>query len=156
MLSSWDIQVSNGKEYALCDVIEAIEHAFGASPQIICKKGSIQELRLCFDKDLKVSSPFALDHLIFLQFITVKYYGREYHQVLLFICLLKVKFAKQNLFIIEALLEYLELKNMVICNNVLYLVELPFLQVWTCNCFLLACHKYVLQKFRLWIFFWTS
>ncbi|TVU36184.1 hypothetical protein EJB05_18105 [Eragrostis curvula] len=53
MLSSGGIQISNGKEYALSDVIDAIKHAFGGSPQIICKKGSIEELRLCFDKDLK-------------------------------------------------------------------------------------------------------
>jgi ribonuclease T2 len=54
MLLGGGIQISNGKEYALCDVIDAIKHAFGGSPQIICKKGSIEELRLCFDKDLKV------------------------------------------------------------------------------------------------------
>ncbi|XP_062228429.1 ribonuclease 2-like [Phragmites australis] len=53
MLSSGGIQISDFKEYALSDVIEAIKHAFGASPQIVCKYGSIEELRLCFDKDLK-------------------------------------------------------------------------------------------------------
>ncbi|GJM92199.1 hypothetical protein PR202_ga08639 [Eleusine coracana subsp. coracana] len=53
MLSSGGIQISNGKEYALSDVIDAIKYAFGGSPQIECKKGSIEELRLCFDKDLK-------------------------------------------------------------------------------------------------------
>ncbi|KAF8664868.1 hypothetical protein HU200_054181 [Digitaria exilis] len=53
MLSSGGIQISNGKEYALSDVIDTIKHAFGGSPQIVCKKGSIQELRLCFDKELK-------------------------------------------------------------------------------------------------------
>uniref|UniRef100_A0A0D9V902 Uncharacterized protein n=1 Tax=Leersia perrieri TaxID=77586 RepID=A0A0D9V902_9ORYZ len=53
MLASGGIQVSNGKEYALTDVIDAIKCAFGASPQIVCKKGSVEELRLCFDKDLK-------------------------------------------------------------------------------------------------------
>jgi ribonuclease T2 len=58
MLSSGWIQVSNGKEYALSDVIDTIKHAFGGSPQIVCKRGSIEELRLCFDKELKVSFPF--------------------------------------------------------------------------------------------------
>lgn len=58
MLSSGGIQVSNGKEYALSDVIDTIKHAFGGSPQIVCKRGSIEELRLCFDKELKVSFPF--------------------------------------------------------------------------------------------------
>ncbi|CAO2172388.1 unnamed protein product [Urochloa humidicola] len=53
MLSSGGIQVSNGKEYALSDVINTIKHAFGGSPQIVCKKGSVEELRLCFDKELK-------------------------------------------------------------------------------------------------------
>lgn len=53
MLATGDILVSNGKEYALSDVIDTIKHAFGGSPQIICKKGSVQELRLCFTKDLK-------------------------------------------------------------------------------------------------------
>jgi ribonuclease T2 len=59
MLSSGGIQVSNGKEYALSDVIDTIKHAFGGSPQIVCKSGSVQELRLCFDKELKVSFPFS-------------------------------------------------------------------------------------------------
>lgn len=53
MLASGGIYVSNGKQYALTDVIDAIKCAFGASPQIVCKKGSVEELRLCFDKDLK-------------------------------------------------------------------------------------------------------
>ncbi|KAL6614008.1 hypothetical protein ACP70R_036278 [Stipagrostis hirtigluma subsp. patula] len=53
MLASGGIQISNGKEYALSDVIDAIKNAFGGLPQIVCKKGSIEELRLCFDKDLK-------------------------------------------------------------------------------------------------------
>lgn len=53
MLSSGGIQVSNGKEYALSDVIDTIKHAFGGSPQIVCKRGSIEELRLCFDKEMK-------------------------------------------------------------------------------------------------------
>ncbi|KAL6840044.1 hypothetical protein ACP4OV_029854 [Aristida adscensionis] len=53
MLANGGIQISNGKEYALSDVIDAIKHAFGGLPQIVCKKGSVQELRLCFDKDLK-------------------------------------------------------------------------------------------------------
>ncbi|CAO1944065.1 unnamed protein product [Urochloa humidicola] len=53
MLSSGGIQISNGKEYALSDVIDTIKHAFGGAPQIVCKKGSVEELRLCFDKELK-------------------------------------------------------------------------------------------------------
>uniref|UniRef100_A0ACD5XBR7 Uncharacterized protein n=1 Tax=Avena sativa TaxID=4498 RepID=A0ACD5XBR7_AVESA len=53
MLATGNIFTSNGKEYALSDVIDTIKHAFGGSPQIICKKGSVEELRLCFTKDLK-------------------------------------------------------------------------------------------------------
>jgi len=53
MLSGGGIQISNGKEYALSDVIDTIKHAFGGSPQIVCKRGSVEELRLCFDKELK-------------------------------------------------------------------------------------------------------
>ncbi|CAO2196594.1 unnamed protein product [Urochloa humidicola] len=53
MLSNGGIQISNGKEYALSDVIDTIKHAFGGAPQIVCKKGSVEELRLCFDKELK-------------------------------------------------------------------------------------------------------
>jgi ribonuclease T2 len=51
MLSSEGIQVLNGKEYALSDGIDTIKHAFGGSPQVICKRGSIEELWLCFDKE---------------------------------------------------------------------------------------------------------
>jgi ribonuclease T2 len=61
MLATGDILISNGEQYALTDVISTIKHAFGGSPQIICKKGSVQELRLCFTKDLKVSSLLSLD-----------------------------------------------------------------------------------------------
>lgn len=79
MLASGGIHVSNGKQYALSDVIDAIKCAFGASPQIVCKKGSVEELRLCFDKDLKVSSPFVFRTApysfcllnIFLQFVSL-------------------------------------------------------------------------------------
>ncbi|XP_003564836.1 ribonuclease 2 [Brachypodium distachyon] len=53
MLASGDIQISDDKKYPLRDVIDTIKDAFGASPQIICKKGSIEELRLCFTKDLE-------------------------------------------------------------------------------------------------------
>jgi hypothetical protein len=70
MLSSGGIQISSGKEYALCDVIDAIKYAFGGSPQIICKKGSVEELRLCFNKDLKVRSPFPLMN-IDLQYVII-------------------------------------------------------------------------------------
>lgn len=53
MLATGGILISNGEQYALTDVISTIKLAFGGSPQIICKKGSVEELRLCFTKDLK-------------------------------------------------------------------------------------------------------
>ncbi|KAG8054346.1 hypothetical protein GUJ93_ZPchr0001g30325 [Zizania palustris] len=53
MLTNGGIHISNGKKYALTDVIDAVKCAFGALPQIVCKKGSVEELRLCFNKDLK-------------------------------------------------------------------------------------------------------
>ena len=77
MLSGGGIQISNGKEYALSHVIDTIKHAFGGSPQIVCKKGSVEELRLCFDKELKVSSHFPVN--ISLDFVATKYYGHKYN-----------------------------------------------------------------------------
>ncbi|WJX86860.1 Ribonuclease 2 [Trifolium repens] len=44
---------SNTEKYPLGGIISAIENAFHASPQIICSKGSIEELRLCFYKDFE-------------------------------------------------------------------------------------------------------
>ncbi|XP_045790469.1 ribonuclease 2 [Trifolium pratense] len=44
---------SNTEKYPLGGIISAIENAFHASPQIICSKDSVQELRLCFSKDFK-------------------------------------------------------------------------------------------------------
>lgn len=53
MLMSGGIQISNDKEYALSDVIDTITGSFGGVPEIVCKRGSVEELRLCFDKQLK-------------------------------------------------------------------------------------------------------
>ncbi|RDY06661.1 Ribonuclease 2, partial [Mucuna pruriens] len=44
---------SNTEKYPLGGIISAIENAFHASPLIVCSKGSIEELRLCFYKDFK-------------------------------------------------------------------------------------------------------
>uniref|UniRef100_A0ACD5VUX7 Uncharacterized protein n=1 Tax=Avena sativa TaxID=4498 RepID=A0ACD5VUX7_AVESA len=32
-------------------IVAAIDHAFGRLPHLVCKNGSVQELRLCFHKD---------------------------------------------------------------------------------------------------------
>ncbi|KAM0829766.1 hypothetical protein ACQ4PT_066661 [Festuca glaucescens] len=41
----------NGRKYEVGHIIAAIDHAFGRLPHIVCKNGSVQELRLCFHKD---------------------------------------------------------------------------------------------------------
>ncbi|KHN27253.1 ribonuclease 2-like [Glycine soja] len=44
---------SNTEKYPLGGIISAIENAFHASPQIVCSKDSVEELRLCFYKDFQ-------------------------------------------------------------------------------------------------------
>ncbi|KAE9605710.1 putative ribonuclease T(2) [Lupinus albus] len=44
---------SNSEKYPIGGIISAIENAFHASPQIVCSKGAVEELRLCFYKDFK-------------------------------------------------------------------------------------------------------
>ncbi|KAL8161663.1 hypothetical protein V2J09_013152 [Rumex salicifolius] len=44
---------SNSEKYPLGGIISAVENAFHASPLIVCSKGAIEELRLCFYKDFK-------------------------------------------------------------------------------------------------------
>ncbi|KAL8129249.1 hypothetical protein V2J09_018404 [Rumex salicifolius] len=46
---------SNSEKYPLGGIISAVENAFHASPLIVCSKGAIEELRLCFYKDFKVN-----------------------------------------------------------------------------------------------------
>uniref|UniRef100_A0A453G548 Uncharacterized protein n=2 Tax=Aegilops tauschii subsp. strangulata TaxID=200361 RepID=A0A453G548_AEGTS len=41
----------NGRKYAVAHIVDAIDHAFGRLPHLVCKNGSVQELRLCFHKD---------------------------------------------------------------------------------------------------------
>ncbi|BAF07001.1 Os01g0897300 [Oryza sativa Japonica Group] len=40
-----------GRKYLVGHIVSAIEFSFGAMPSIVCKNGSVQELRLCFHKD---------------------------------------------------------------------------------------------------------
>jgi len=42
---------SNTEKYPIGGIITAIQNAFHATPQLICKKGALEELRLCFYKD---------------------------------------------------------------------------------------------------------
>ncbi|RWV83269.1 hypothetical protein GW17_00055151 [Ensete ventricosum] len=54
VLNNAGILATNGEKYPLGDVVATIKRAFGASPLLVCKHGSLQELRLCFYKDFKV------------------------------------------------------------------------------------------------------
>lgn len=44
----------NGRKYEVGHIVAAIDHAFGRLPHLVCKNGSVQELRLCFHKDYQV------------------------------------------------------------------------------------------------------
>ncbi|GMN50164.1 hypothetical protein TIFTF001_019322 [Ficus carica] len=44
---------SNTEKYPLGGIVSAIQNAFHATPLLVCKKGAIEELRLCFYKDFK-------------------------------------------------------------------------------------------------------
>ncbi|RLN03744.1 hypothetical protein C2845_PM13G16110 [Panicum miliaceum] len=45
------IRPASGRKYAVGHIVAVIEYAFGAMPSLVCKNGSVQELRLCFHKD---------------------------------------------------------------------------------------------------------
>ncbi|KAL5206278.1 hypothetical protein ABZP36_034487 [Zizania latifolia] len=44
----------SGRKYLVGHIVAAIDFSFGAVPSIICKKGSVHELRLCFHKDYQM------------------------------------------------------------------------------------------------------
>ncbi|ONK72380.1 uncharacterized protein A4U43_C04F18810 [Asparagus officinalis] len=44
---------SNAEKYRLGDIVAAVKHAVGATPELVCKHGSVQELRICLTKDFK-------------------------------------------------------------------------------------------------------
>jgi hypothetical protein len=54
------IRPASGRRYAVGHIVAVIEHAFGAMPSLVCKNGSVQELRLCFHKDYQVGSSFSV------------------------------------------------------------------------------------------------
>ena len=45
---------SNTEKYPLGGIVSAIENAFHTTPLLVCSKGSVEELHLCFYKDFKV------------------------------------------------------------------------------------------------------
>ncbi|XP_065016677.1 ribonuclease 2-like [Musa acuminata AAA Group] len=53
VLNNAGILATNGEKYPLGDVVATIKRAFGATPLLVCKHGSLEELRLCFYKDYK-------------------------------------------------------------------------------------------------------
>ncbi|KAJ0972240.1 hypothetical protein J5N97_020199 [Dioscorea zingiberensis] len=53
ILNSAGFLATNSEKYFLKDVIATIENAIGASPEVVCKHGSLEELRICFYKDFK-------------------------------------------------------------------------------------------------------
>lgn len=47
---------SNSEKYPLGGIISAIQNAFHATPELICSGDAVEELRICFYKDLQVGS----------------------------------------------------------------------------------------------------
>ncbi|KAI9178576.1 hypothetical protein LWI28_028116 [Acer negundo] len=44
---------SNSEKYPLGGIISAIQNAFHATPKLVCSKGALEELHLCFYKDFQ-------------------------------------------------------------------------------------------------------
>ncbi|KAK3184646.1 hypothetical protein Dsin_031932 [Dipteronia sinensis] len=44
---------SNSEKYPLGGIISAIQNAFHATPKLVCSKGALEELHLCFYKDFE-------------------------------------------------------------------------------------------------------
>ena len=57
--SKISVGADDGGKYLVTDLVATIRSSFGASPSLLCERGSLRELRLCFDKDLKVIHPLA-------------------------------------------------------------------------------------------------
>lgn len=47
--------------YPAGGISSAIENAFHTTPQLICLKGALEEVRMCFNKDFTVCYFFAYD-----------------------------------------------------------------------------------------------
>jgi ribonuclease T2 len=55
ILENAGIGAQNGEKYLLGDVVSAIKNEFGATPLLVCRHGSVEELRICFYKNFKVN-----------------------------------------------------------------------------------------------------
>ncbi|KAG6534935.1 hypothetical protein ZIOFF_008843 [Zingiber officinale] len=53
VLTNAGILATDDKKYPLKDLAAIITRAFGATPQLVCRHGALDELRLCFYKDFK-------------------------------------------------------------------------------------------------------
>ncbi|KAL6601751.1 hypothetical protein ACP70R_044971 [Stipagrostis hirtigluma subsp. patula] len=51
--SKISIGTDDGDKYPVTELVATIKSSFGASPLLLCDRASLQELRLCFSKDLK-------------------------------------------------------------------------------------------------------
>lgn len=45
---------SNSEKYPLGGIVTAVQNAFHITPEVVCKKDAIDEIRICFYKDFKV------------------------------------------------------------------------------------------------------
>lgn len=57
---------SNSEKYPAGGITSAIENAFHTTPQLICTKGALEEVRLCLTKDFKVCRFFPFDAFFFI------------------------------------------------------------------------------------------
>lgn len=51
---------SNSEKYPAGGISSAIENAFHTTPQLICLKGALEEVRMCLNKDFTVCYFFSL------------------------------------------------------------------------------------------------
>ncbi|MBA0686381.1 hypothetical protein Goari_013988 [Gossypium aridum] len=70
MLNEAGYVPSNSERYPLGGLVSAIENSFQATPEVICSKHDVKEIRLCFYKDFKVRfAPLVLHHLHDLMYV---------------------------------------------------------------------------------------
>ncbi|CAN8324237.1 unnamed protein product [Cochlearia groenlandica] len=54
VLSQAGYVASNREKYPLGGIVEAIQNAFHITPEVVCKRDAIDEIRICFYKDFKL------------------------------------------------------------------------------------------------------
>jgi hypothetical protein len=80
MLASSKISVGadDGGKYLVTDLVATIRSSFGASPLLLCERGSLRELRLCFDKDLKVIHSSGKSCILFVCLVSSTFFSLVY------------------------------------------------------------------------------